>query len=232
MAPLTGLRDAAVSRALAETLSLHPFFKKARLGITVRGGVAHIDGRVNNEHDVSMLRTVASRVRGVLAVWDVVLTDGQDKAGIIDLGCGRKKQLARACGIDKHAFPGTVDIVADFEEGLPLKEGVVDQVFAVHCLEHVRDLARMMNEIHRVLKPNGVLHVMVPSSVCTNALADPTHVRFFNLQTFKFFCRHSPGMSPYRPQLISSDRETIFADLCPVKNTPPCSEEELAYFFD
>jgi ubiquinone/menaquinone biosynthesis C-methylase UbiE len=123
--------------------------------------------------------------------------------------------------------------VADLEKGLPFDDGEIDGVFASHVLEHVHNLLGLMNEIHRVLKPSGALHVLVPNAQSVNALANPTHVRFFNTQTFKFFCKEYPGSRVFRPGCVTADRDTIFADLYPVAQGAPLpADEELAYFFD
>jgi hypothetical protein len=90
-----------------------------------------------------------------------------------------------------------------------------------------------MNEIHRVLRPGGVLHVLAPCSGCVNALADPTHVRLFNPQTFKYFCIGRPGIRLFRPGCVSGDQWNVYADLWPVhEGEQPATEEELAWFFD
>ena len=57
-----------------------------------------------------------------------------------------------------------VDIVADASEHIPLETGSVDEIRCIHVLEHVtRDkYPLMLREMHRVLKPGGVLYVEVP----------------------------------------------------------------------
>ncbi len=59
-------------------------------------------------------------------------------------------------------FPGSgVHVRADLE-ALPIAD---DSITAIECdavLEHVRDTARAVEEMHRVLKPGGRLHVVVP----------------------------------------------------------------------
>jgi predicted SAM-dependent methyltransferase len=57
-----------------------------------------------------------------------------------------------------------VDIVADASEHIPLDTGSIDEIHCVHVLEHVtRDKYQpMLREMHRVLKPGGLLYVEVP----------------------------------------------------------------------
>jgi ubiquinone/menaquinone biosynthesis C-methylase UbiE len=168
----------------------------------------------------------------VQAVWDLLNVPGQRELRLIDLGCGKKKQVPWAVGVDGHPYEG-VDVVADLEKTLPFGDGEIDVVFASHVLEHVRDLFGLMNEIHRILAPGGALHALVPNARCVNAVANPTHVRFFNTQSFKFFCQEYPGLKLFRPGCVSADQDTVYADLYPVREgeTAP-ADEELAYFFD
>ena len=124
-------------------------------------------------------------------------------------------------------------IVADLERGLPVADRSVDHIFAVQFLEHVHQLLPVLNELHRVLRPEGVLHVMVPHKASVNAWADPTHVRWFHPQTFKFLCRPYPDLRLYYPLIVSESTDNIFADLQPVGvGRPQASEEELARFFN
>jgi len=204
----------------------------AGLPLHMRGGVAHIGGQVADRETLHRLRRVVARVRGVHAVWAVMQVQDEPSLRILDVGCGAHKQIESAIGIDRHPHPG-VDVVADLERVVPLADRSVDHVFAVHFLEHVHNLLPLLNELHRVLRPQGVLHVMVPHHAHVNALADPTHVRFFHPQTFKFFCRPSPGLRIFYPLGISASEDNIYADLQPVgEHQAPPGEEDLARFFD
>lgn len=227
-----GDRGRALTEDVLETLRNHRQLHDRSLAVAVRGGVAHVSGEVGSGAEREQVRRVVARVRGVLAVWDVLRAPGEGEPRVLDIGCGPTKQHAWAVGVDRHPFDG-VAVVADIERGLPFADGEADQVFAVHILEHVRDLVGLMNEIHRVLKPGGVLHAMVPNGQFVNAFADPTHVRHFHLQTFKYFCRPCPWVRPFRPVAASSAVDNILADLQPVKPGEPLPDaEELARCFD
>jgi len=98
--------------------------------------------------------------------------------------------------IDVTPLPG-VNLVCDLAQGLPLVSGSVDEVFCVHVLEHIRDLKGIMREIHRVLKPGGLLKIWVPHCFSPIAFGDSTHVRFFTFETFSQFDKKSPGSYYY-----------------------------------
>lgn len=224
-------RDQALTEDIETTLAEHRSLAASACQVRVRGGVAHVQAQVRDESERTQLRRTIARVRGVDAVWDSIHVQGEPPARVLDIGCGSRKQHQASIGVDR--FPhAQVDVVADLERGLPFADNAADHVFAVHFLEHVRELLGLMNEIHRVLKPSGVLHVMVPNCSFVNAVADPTHVRFFNQHTFKFFCRPYPGLRVFRPLSVTSTRDNVLADLQPVASgCPPPSPEELARCF-
>ncbi len=98
--------------------------------------------------------------------------------------------------IDVTPLPG-VNLVCDLSQGLPLAGDSVDEVVCVHVLEHIGDLKGIMREIHRVLKPGGVLKIWVPHCFSPIAFGDSTHVRFFTFETFFQFDKNSPGSYYY-----------------------------------
>jgi SAM-dependent methyltransferase len=64
----------------------------------------------------------------------------------------------------------------DITEGLPFPNGMVDAVYASHVLEHLYrdDAVRLLSECKRVLKPNGVIRLVLPDlkSMVVDYLAD------------------------------------------------------------
>lgn len=111
------------------------------------------------------------------------------KPVILELGCGRNKKPG-AIGVDKIDLPG-VDIVADIEDGLAfIPDNSIDEVYALSCLEHIRNFEKVMSEIVRVLKDEGKTTVYVPHFSCPYYYSDPTHTRFFGLYTFYYFVDH------------------------------------------
>ncbi len=73
-------------------------------------------------------------------------------------GGGRK--MPGYVNLDLFVLPG-VDVAADAER-LPFAAGVFQRVECDAVLEHVRDPARVMREIERVLAPGGYAHVVAP----------------------------------------------------------------------
>lgn len=73
----------------------------------------------------------------------------------------------------------------------PVKDNSVQAGRASHVLEHIpagADRINVMNEMHRVLVPGGTFEIIVPFMVGTwHAIADPTHVSFWCLESFHYF---------------------------------------------
>ena len=197
------------------------------------GGVAHVEGRVPTEADRERLREAVCSLRGVHAMWDGLVVGEGPPLRVLDIGCGATKQKPYASGLDRFPAPG-VDVRADLRRGLPLADRSLDRIYAVHVLEHVLDLVALMDELHRVLADGGVLHVLSPHWRSVNAVADPTHVKYLDVQTFKWFCAPNGGASaPWSPLHVGYDGASVFADLTPVRPGGPMpGRERLALYFD
>jgi len=80
----------------------------------------------------------------------------------------------------------------DLEQGLPkdIAPHSVDEIFTEHCLEHINNLVRLMQNCFDVLKSGGLFKIVVPSGHnLIWALRDPTHKRIFFDQTFLYFTK-------------------------------------------
>lgn len=105
----------------------------------------------------------------------------------LDVGAGQRRREGYY-SLDLVPLPG-VDVVADLNE--PLSELPDASVGAIHCrhvLEHVPRLMELLAEFHRVLTPDGRAEIVVPHFTNPYGYSDPTHVRFFGLYSFYYFC--------------------------------------------
>ncbi len=57
---------------------------------------------------------------------------------------------------------GLTVVVADCEERLPWEDDSFDRVLAIHLLEHLYNLPAALDEVARVLRPEGVFSVVIP----------------------------------------------------------------------
>lgn len=105
----------------------------------------------------------------------------------LELGCGSKKRIDNAIGIDQLDFE-CVDIVGDLFEVLShFKDNSVNKIFSSHVFEHIEDLQKLMEECSRVLRNEGTLEIIVPHFSNPYFYSDYTHKRFFGLYSLSYF---------------------------------------------
>jgi SAM-dependent methyltransferase len=224
------LRDERLAADVVERLAYDRRTEHVALDVAVRRGVAHVTGAVPSDADRERVRAAVRSVNGIVAAWDLVAVDGAGELAVADVGCGATKQVPWAIGVDAVEQPG-VDVVANLDEGLPFGTASLDHVFAIHVLEHVGDMVAVMAELHRVLRPTGLLHVLCPHWRHVNAAADPTHVRQIDVLTFRWFCRPArPGVPAWRPLCVAANADTVHADLQPLSGED-ASPSDLARWF-
>lgn len=79
------------------------------------------------------------------------------------------------------------DITADLDEKWPFKDGEVGLIRASDAIEHLKDQQHTMSEIWRVLAPGGIFCSRTPSTDGRGAFQDPTHVTFWNENSFWYW---------------------------------------------
>ncbi|RME93408.1 MAG: methyltransferase domain-containing protein [Verrucomicrobia bacterium] len=128
----------------------------------------------------------------------------------LNLGCG-EKYLPGYVNCD--VLPG---VKADRHFDLnrppyPFEADSVDEVLMDNVLEHLDDVTAVMGEIHRILRPGGRAHILVPYAKSDWAFQDPTHKHFFTEQSMNYFCEGWPYnyYVPFRFRLI---RAELYAD--------------------
>lgn len=104
----------------------------------------------------------------------------------INIGCGNDYRDGYV-NIDKNN-EARCDVAMDLEtDKFPFEDNSIDYAVANHVIEHITNLTHLMNEVHRVLKPGAIFHIEVPVANSISHWKDPTHVRGFVEQTFKYF---------------------------------------------
>lgn len=105
----------------------------------------------------------------------------------IDLGSGFRHPAGYIC-IDNRPETNP-DMCLDVTGGLPFKDNSVDEVRAVDFLEHIPigKVVPLIEEIHRVLKPKGIFISVTPSTDGRGAFQDPTHVSFWNINSWLYY---------------------------------------------
>jgi ubiquinone/menaquinone biosynthesis C-methylase UbiE len=104
----------------------------------------------------------------------------------LNLGCGYNK-IEGYIGVDIDASVNP-DIIADLSQRLPFEDNSIDNIICEQVLEHIHNYPELIKEVHRILKPEGIVKFSVPKFPCIASIADPDHVRFFVSETFMHFC--------------------------------------------
>ena len=94
----------------------------------------------------------------------------------LNLGCGGNI----LAGWENH------DADLDITKPLPYKDNSIDFIFIEHCVEHTTtpDAVRFFMEAYRILKPNGVIRIAVPSVVQMMRYIDPQYLDWFGMSGF------------------------------------------------
>ncbi|MEM4245321.1 MAG: methyltransferase domain-containing protein [Candidatus Nanoarchaeia archaeon] len=105
----------------------------------------------------------------------------------LNIGCG-KKIMPGFINLDMCKGEG-VDVVHNLNKfPYPFKDNTFKYINAEQVLEHLDNLPRTMEEIHRISKPEAIVHIGVPYFRSESAFVDPTHRIFFTYHTMD----HSP----------------------------------------
>ncbi|HEY4495214.1 MAG TPA: class I SAM-dependent methyltransferase [Candidatus Paceibacterota bacterium] len=90
---------------------------------------------------------------------------------VIDIGCGmmhykefitKLPTVTRYDALDIEARAMSVDIIGDVQNMDAIKSNTYDTVLCLQVIEHIPNPFRAINEIYRILKPNGVLILSAP----------------------------------------------------------------------
>ncbi len=113
------------------------------------------------------------------------------------------------------------DIYRDITRGLPFEDNTFDIVYMHHVLEHIHtddDFFFVINEIGRVLKPEGTFDICVPPYTFEGAYSDPTHCRVFTPRTFDIICGNNGGWNNLQ-QITVKFKKVLFEEIVSPKDS-------------
>jgi SAM-dependent methyltransferase len=115
---------------------------------------------------------------------------------VLDVGCGVNK-FPGAVGIDRN--PRTkADVIVELDRfPYPFRDGVFDEVRAIHVIEHVSDVIATMEEFHRLLRSGGRVVLETPHYTDFSSFCDPTHKWHLNSYSFRYFGEDNAGFGYY-----------------------------------
>jgi SAM-dependent methyltransferase len=102
----------------------------------------------------------------------------------LNIGCG-ESSILDSIGLD-IIHTEEVDVLGTAEQ-LPFKENSFDTIYLDNILEHSPETVAIIEEIYRVSKPGGLIHIWVPYGTNKWYIQDPTHKMPFNEKTFDYF---------------------------------------------
>ena len=111
---------------------------------------------------------------------------------ILDVGCGDAK-VQGAIGLDIVPLDG-VDVVHDLNSyPWPFEDESFDEIYMLNIIEHLPNTIRVMEEIYRLLKKEGSVHIVTVYWNHRHSISDPQHCSFFNEVTWDFFTGKRKG---------------------------------------
>jgi len=107
---------------------------------------------------------------------------------ILDAGCGTNKYEG-SIGMDNNPRTGA-DVIHDLDDfPYPFGDNEFDLVVSRHVVEHVPNVIRFVEELHRITKPGGRIRLLAPHYTNPDWSNDPTHRNHLNSYSFLSFIR-------------------------------------------
>jgi SAM-dependent methyltransferase len=106
---------------------------------------------------------------------------------VLDVGCGTRRAEPGAIGIDVSPRSGA-EVIWNLDQfPWPLETGSFARIHMSHIIEHVHDVMRTMEEIHRIGRDGADVFIVTPHFSSHNSYTDPTHVRHMAARSFQYF---------------------------------------------
>lgn len=145
----------------------------------------------------------------------------------LNLGCA-DKLLPGYVNVDK--FRQNPVLTSSFQQAdlityWPWPDSSAEEIIADDIIEHLPDKIHTMNEIHRVLIPGGKAHIFVPTTDGRGAWQDPTHVSYWNRNSFFYFTK---GVAEYERFHVSYGITGVFNVVSEKLSEYPGSVSKLA----
>ncbi len=105
----------------------------------------------------------------------------------LNLGCGKDIKEGYI-NLDWNRVKG-INVVHNLNKfPYPFSDEYFEEILAKDVLEHLDKITDVIKELHRILKPRGILKINVPHFSSYSVWLDPTHYRAFTYDTFSYFC--------------------------------------------
>jgi O-antigen biosynthesis protein len=131
------------------------------------------------------------------------------------------------------------DIICNLNKRWPFQDSSVGVIRSFDVFEHLKNPIHTMKEVQRVLAPGGWLICQVPSTDGRGAFQDPTHISFWNENSFWYYTKSNKAKyidTPVRfqaPRLYTTERNNegvcwVVAHLVNLKDGyRPCGQVDI-----
>lgn len=149
------------------------------------------------------------------------------KKKILHLGCGMDK-VPGSVGIDINK-KSKADIIHDLNKfPYPVGANRFKKIIAVNIIEHLENIPKVMEEIHRIAKKGAKLSITTGHFSGIDSFTDPTHRHFFTSRTFDYFV---PGTDLFKLQYSKAKYKKIKVRVGP-DNTRNILLKTILYFIN
>lgn len=128
----------------------------------------------------------------------------------VNVGCGNKP-LDGFINTDYYNKK-YADKIFDLAVEFPFDRESIDLIYADNVFEHLPNIIDVIDRCYEALKPGGALVIQVPYFKSKHAFVDPTHLRFFTIQTLDYFVQGTYFNTQYKFNDRNFRRMSIFLD--------------------
>lgn len=106
---------------------------------------------------------------------------------VLNLGSGKDSSLPGSVTIDINPRTSP-DIIHDLNKSpWPFDDDTFDVIYCKDIIEHLEDVVKTMEEIHRVARAGARVFITTPHFSCSNSFTDPTHRHHLGFFSFDYF---------------------------------------------
>ena len=128
----------------------------------------------------------------------------------LNLGCNNHPiSVNNWTNVDYYPFPG-IDEVANLNNPWPWKDSTINYIRAIDIVEHLIDPIKTMHQAWKCLDNGGIFEIWVPSTDGRGAFQDPTHVSYWNANSFQYYDQRK--LAKLYPGTITCDFDIVSYD--------------------